>query len=311
MIKRLQRLLTGIEIGPFSMKMVQVLREKRGWRLLQCATIPFPEETLKLSYKSKNINDPEAFMEVLREMVGLRRNKFSRVGLSIPSEIVKVTLQNYKELPEKRDEIEKMIAWWSRKSIPFPVESARIAYHYVGLTPRKEKRLLVAVSFRDVIREYELNLREIKLRPEVIRPAGINQLNFYLDRIPPSGTVGFLGLLENFFTFFVFEDSHLIFYHGVRRGFSDIHFFQDLEMTIQLFLDETNEKRINKLYYASQAGFEGELEKGLKSFGGGMRIRKISEEEIISVDESLLAEKPDIDIGKYASAIGAAESLVE
>ena len=159
MFKRFQRLLTGMEITADSVKLVRVLREKRGWRLVSCISVPFPEETLKLSYKTQNVNDPQAFTQVIREAIRRAEIKGSRVGLSIPSEIVKVTIQKYTEVPKRVEETERMIAWWSRKSLPFPVDGARISFHQLGVTPQGEAKLLVAVGFRDIIREYEMDLR--------------------------------------------------------------------------------------------------------------------------------------------------------
>ncbi len=310
MFKRFQRLLTGMEITADSVKLVRVLREKRGWRLVRCISVPFPEETLKLSYKTQNVNDPQAFTQVIREAIRRAEIKGSRVGLSIPSEIVKVTIQKYTEVPKRVEETERMIAWWSRKSLPFPVDGARISFHQLGVTPRGEAKLLVAVGFRDIIREYEMDLREVKIHPEVIRPSCVNQFNFYQERIPPAGTLAFLGLLENFFTFFVFKNGELIFYHGVRRGFADIHFFQDVEMTMELFSNENPDERIERIYFASQAGFEKELREGLESLGD-MEVVRIKAEDMITTSELQGSGGKPIQVPYFASAIGAAQSLVE
>ena len=226
MLRRFQRILTGMEITSEGVKLVRVMREKRGWKLLGCISVPFPDDTLKLSYKNQNVNDPQAFTRVIREVVRKAEIRGGRVGLSIPSEVVKVSIQQYAELPRSVEEIERMIAWWSRKSLPFPVEGSQISYHPLNQHGRGEKRLLVAIGFKEVIREYEMDLREVRIYPEVIRPSCLNQFNFYQERIPPSGVVGFLGLLENFFTLFVFNGADLVFYHGVRRGFRTSIFFR-------------------------------------------------------------------------------------
>lgn len=310
MLSRFQRILSGMEITAESVKLVRVVREKKGWKLLGCISVPLPEETLKLSYKNQNVNDPQSFNRAIREVIRSAEIKGGRVGLSIPSEVVKVGIQHYAELPSSREETERLIAWWSRKSLPFPVEGARISYHFLRKSPRGEKYLLVAIAYKEVIREYEMDLREVKIHPEVIRPSCLNQFNFYQERIPPYGIVGFLGLLENFFTLFVFDDGNLIFYHGVRRGFSDIHFFQDVEMTMELFHSENPDKELEKLFFVTQAGFGSDLKKGLESLGD-MEVVELDAADLINASEIEESGKGGLDLARYASAIGAAQSLVE
>jgi len=309
-LRKFQRVLTGMEITSESAKLARILREKRGWKLLGCISVPFPDETLKLSYKNQNVNDPQAFTRVIREVIRRAEIKGGRLGLSIPSEVVKVSIQHYPELPDSEDEIERMVAWWSRKSLPFPVEGSRISYHMLSPTSRGEKRMLVAIGFTEVIREYEMDLREVRVYPEVIRPSCVNQFNFYQERIPPSGIIGFLGLLENFFTFFVFDGGELVFYHGVRRGFSDIHFFQDVEMTMELFQNENPDMELEKLFFATQSGFGAELKKGLESLGE-MEVLELNAGDMINASEIEVSADSSLDLDRYASAIGAAQSLLE
>lgn len=303
-----QKPFTGLEINGSSVRAAQILRGKRGCKLIRCATVPFAEETLKLSYKTGNINDPHAFLETIKEAMGLLEGKVARVGLSVPNEIVRVAVQQYGELPKKKAETERMIAWWAKKSLPFPVEGAKISFHPLNMNGRGEKRLLVTLAFEGVIKEYEHNLRELGVNPEVIRPAGINHFNFYHERIPPFGTIGFLGLFENYFNLFVFEEGELVFHHGIKRGYADIHFFQDIEMTIQLYYNSNPDKEIEKFCYGSQVGFHKELEEGIRSILDAEVIR-IDETEILSLDAEVKMPQQEKILPSYASAIGAAQSL--
>lgn len=306
---KFQRPLTGIDIGKSSVKIVQILKGKKGWRLLGARTFAFPEDTLRLSMKTKNINDPQAFLETVREALSFFGKKVHRVGLSIPNESTRVMIQTYTGLPNSADQAEKMIGWLAKKSLPFPVDRTKIAHYTLAGRNGDRRTLLLALAFDDVIREYELNLQELKVEPELIRPAGINQLNFYSDRIPRSGTVGFMGLFDDFFTLFVCVHGTVFFYHGIKRGFSDIHFFQDVDMTLHLFRNEKPGRKIEKLFFGSQVGFEEPLEEGLRTLGK-MAIVRMHEDELISIDGDG-AGLMEGEIRSYASAIGAAQSLAQ
>ncbi|MFZ0449394.1 MAG: pilus assembly protein PilM [Desulfatiglandaceae bacterium] len=307
--RKFQRPLTGIDIGKSAVKIVQVMREKKGWRLLAAQSIPFPEETLRLSLKTENINEPEVFLNTFRELLERFGKKIHRVGLAIPSEIVKVFINRYASLPKPGEEADRMIAWLARKSLPFPAEQTHISHYLLGGKAGGVRTFLLTMGFRGVIREYELNLRELKIEPEIIRPAGIDHFNFYCDRIPRSGTMAFMGLFENFFTFFVCVHGSVLFYHGAKRGFSDIHFFQDIDMTFHLFENENPGAKIEKLFFGSQVGFVRALEEGLRTLGE-IEVVRMQESDFISLD-SVSVGLSRSELCSYATAIGAAQSLVQ
>jgi hypothetical protein len=304
---RFQRPMTGMDIGSSSVKIVQVQKDKKGWRLLAARTFPFPKDTLKLSLKTQNINDPQAFLETIGEALNGFEGRVHRVGLSIPNEIIKIAIKRYSTLPKSREEAERMIAWMAKKSLPFPAERTKISHFTLSDGVGPGRKLLVAIGSFDVIREYELNLRELKIEPEVIRPAGINQFNFYSDRVPRTGTMAFLGLFRGFFNLFVCVHGIILFYHGVKRGFSDIHFFQDVDMTLNLFRNENPGYKIEKLFFASQVGFGKTLEQGLRTMGEMSTVR-MREEDVIFVDDTM-ADLKEGGLPSFAAAIGAAQSL--
>jgi Tfp pilus assembly PilM family ATPase len=303
-----QKALTGIEITASSIKVARIVRDKKGWRITGLAGVPLPEETLKLSFKVENVNDPEAFAETIKKGLDMLGGGTSRVGISLPNEVVKVSLQSYSDLPRGREQTEKMIAWWVRGTLPFPVEQAKVAYALLHRSSEGERRVLASIVHRDVVREYELNMRGLKLEPQVIRPSGINQYNFYHERIPRSGLMAFMGLFERYTTLFVYEDGELIFYHGLKKGYSDVHFFQNIEMMIALYQNENPGKGIDKLFYASQVGFHADLEQGLRSLMA-TTVSSLPEREMITIDPSLNGKGDQLELYPFAAAIGAAQSL--
>ena len=155
-----QKIFTGIEISETSINVAQIEKEGTGWRLIHSKTVPFPEDTLKLSYRNNNIADSNQFCETMREALQGGIGKVSSVGLSLPNDIVKISIKKYEELPDKKSEIEKMIAWSTEKSLHFPDKSTKIAYEMIEQNDVNEKWMLIAIGIRDVIKEYELNLKE-------------------------------------------------------------------------------------------------------------------------------------------------------
>ena len=304
-----QKILTGLEINETAVNVVQIEKDSSRWRLIQSRTVPFPEDTLKLSYKKNNILDPNQFRETIKEALQDAEGKVSSIGLSLPNDIVKVSIRKYDGLPDSDLETERMISWSTEKSLHFPEKSTKIAYELIEENDEKEKWILVAICIKDVIKEYELNLKDLKLIPKVIRPSGINQFNFFSSDLPSTGINAFLGLYENYFTFLVFEDSKLKFFHGFKKGFSDLYFFKDIDMTIQHFMNAHPDKEVENLYIGTQVAFHKEIEDV---------FRNLSDINIVVMDESRhIKAEPKTEnknerekISYFLSAIGAAQSLV-
>lgn len=309
MLAHFRKRYAGIEISPTSVKLAQVEKAKDGWRLLHFKRVPLPAAALEASFRAQNIQDEASLSEALREALADLDGRLTRVGLSIPNENVKLSIQKFDALPGSRPETEKMIAWWAEKTFRFPPDTAQISFQPLGPAAGDSQRLLVSIGNREVIREYERAFKRVKLDAEVIRPARINQFNFYRSLLPNRGTIAYLGLFENFFCLFVFEDARLTFYHGVKRGFSNLHFFQDVDMTMQHYLGLNPDGEIEKLFVGSQVGFHRELEEVFKNLSD-MKVEILDENSLMSIQpEAPPAADARTVVGTYAAAIGAAQSL--
>lgn len=307
---KFDKISTGIEISASGITVAQIEKEKTGWRLLSGSHVLFPEDVLTLSYKEKNIVSEELFCETVQKALKTTSVRVSDIGVSIPNEVVKISIQKFEELPKSKPEIEKMISWEMEKTLHFPMESTKISYHVIDDQKEKDRHLLITAGILDVIKDYEKNLISLKLLPKVVRPAGINQFNFFRPMLPEMEIIAFLGLYENFFTFFVFENSVLTFYHGVKKGFSDLHFFQDIDMTMQHYFNINPEREIEKLYVGSQVAFHKELKDVFKNLSS-MDVSIIEEAQLIRTDMNVDDPKVRTRLSSLSSAIGAAQSLSE
>ena len=234
--------------------------------------------------------------------------KISHIGLSLPNEIIKLSIQRYAELPKSSSEINNLIAWRLEKSIHISAKEASISHSLISTGKNGEKSLLSIVGIQDVIREFEINLLELGIHAKCILPSGLNQLNFFINRLPETGTIAFLGLFEYFFTFFVFEDSKLIFYHGTKKGFSDLNFFQNVDMIMSYYLSTTSDKEIEQLFIGTQVGFHSELKDVFNNIRN-IDVHIMDENKIIGTSNKAGKLDSKHDLSYYVPAIGAALSI--
>lgn len=298
----------GLDISTAAIKAVRIERRQRAWRLLDSHLLPLPEGVLKPSFKSENITDLGRFAETVQLLVHNLDVKSATVGLSLPSEIVKTLIQGYQKLPDSRAEVEKFIGWSMERAFHFPVQSAQIGYQNIGPDAAGATQLLVTVAMRNVVAQYETALKRQGLDTRVVRPAGISLFNFFAPRLPRSGTHAFLGLFENYFNFMVFQDTQLTFFHGVKRGFADLQFFQDVDMTLQHYIESNPGKKIRRLSVGSQVGYHKELREVLGNLID-VQVDILQEAQLIASDFRVQEPLEQLKLSAFASAMGAAQSL--
>ena len=301
---------TGMEIAPNALRMALLEKSGKQWRLVKSASMPLPEGTIKPAFKSLNVVDPNLFLEAVQRLMGEFEGTGRTVALSLPSEIVRILIREYPKLPESKVETEKLISWSLEKSFHFPIENTKIAYQEIGGDVSGAKQLLVTIAMRDVIRQYEDLLAKLTVDVRVVRPAGINLFNFFSPGLPRKGTHAFLGLFDNYFSFLVFENEQLTFFHGVKRGFSDLQFFQDVDLTMQHYLESNPGKRIERLSVGSQVGYHVELKEVLGNLID-IKLDILGEGDLIESDFDLSHPLERLKLSSFASAIGAAQSLAK
>lgn len=302
--------MAGFEIGPKDVKMAVIERSKTNWHLVHYDSTPLPEGTVKPAFKSPNIVRPEDFGNAVRKLIEDYPGKIPIAGLSLPSEIIRILIRAYPKLPDSRPETEKLINWSLEKSFHFPIENTCIAYQTLGRDTDNNENLLVTIGMKNVIQQFELLLAGLSIDTQVVRPAGINLYNFFAPLLPQEGTYAFLGLFDNYFCFLVFEERRLMFFHGVKRGFSDLQFFQDVDMTIQHYLDSNPGKRIGQLCIGSQVGYHDEL---LEVLGNLIEIKVtvLKEHRLIASPFDYSQPLERLKLSSFASSIGAAQSLAK
>lgn len=300
----------GMEITASAIRMAQVEKSGRTWRLVKSASIPLPEGTIKSSFKSPNIGDAKLFLEALQRLLAEFDGASRTIGLSLPNEIVRILIRSYPKLPDSRSEIEKLISWNLEKSFHFPIENTKVSYQFSGEDALGVSHLLVTLAMKDVIRQYEDLLAEVNVDTRVVRPAGINLFNFFAPGLPRQGTHAFIGLFDSYFNFLVFENARLTFFHGVKRGFSDLQFFQDVDLTIQHYLESSPGKRIEHLSIGSQVGYHAELQDVLSNLID-IELDILREDALIDSAFDMTNPLERLKLSTFASAMGAAQSLAQ
>lgn len=179
--KKLQR---GIVISPSFLSWVEVGGTSAQPVLVGSCLEELPEGLVTPSFARENITDSSLLREIMEKLIPAGK-KSGDVSLTIPDAVLKISVLNFDELPRKREEIERLILWRLKKSIPLAPEMVKVDY---SISPAENGSIdvIAAVASRKVIREYEGLLINAGLKPKIVDVSLMNLLNFFIGQLKES-----------------------------------------------------------------------------------------------------------------------------
>lgn len=167
--------LCAIEVRSGGLAALRLVREGSRLALGAAVALELPPGTLHVSLTEPNIADAAAFRDALRavaERVGLAGG--ARVALVLPDPVARVSLVPAEDVKARsRRELDELLRFRIRKSLPFDVQHARLAFAEVPASPGRSAALLVAAAHQPVIAAYEAALRGAALEPGLVELSGL------------------------------------------------------------------------------------------------------------------------------------------
>lgn len=174
-----------------------------------------PPNVLAGSLSEKNIAEPQAVLDRLKELIGQGGIKGHEIGIVIPDDAARISFITAESLPGSEEECTAFLRWKLKKTVPFEVESAQIAYSVMGTRVTGENKgtdLLVTLSPRSVIEEYERLPELLGLEAGYVIPSSLAAMNLFTA---PSGDVLFLKIAPGCIATTVFQNGRPEFYRKV------------------------------------------------------------------------------------------------
>ncbi|HET8647360.1 MAG TPA: hypothetical protein VFO85_17820, partial [Vicinamibacteria bacterium] len=168
------RPLVAVEVRPRSLGVVRLAREGRRRLVLgAAASVDLPPGCLDLSIVQPNLTSAEGFQRALRsalEKSGVVQG--AGVALVLPDPVARVALLPAAEIGSHgHAQTEELIRFRLRKSVPFEIREARVAFAPAGA--QGADALLVAAIHRPVLEGYEAACRAVGLEPGLVELSGL------------------------------------------------------------------------------------------------------------------------------------------
>jgi hypothetical protein len=183
----------------------------------------------------------EAARSAVREALTHAGFKGSEIAVVVPDESSRIVFLTAEKPSKNVEEQQTFIRWKLKKTVPFDVDTAQVAYRVLG--PHRSGsgvNMLVALSPRSTVQEYEILFDSMDIHAGMVLPSTLAALNLFS---PPAGDTLFLKIAQDCVTTTVFQNSRVEFYRRV----TGLSLYDSVYPTILYYQDKLGGKRIEQL----------------------------------------------------------------
>jgi type IV pilus assembly protein PilM len=250
------------------------------------------------SLAASNILDPAAVAAAVGRALA-RVGGARHVALVVPDAVAKVSLVRFDQVPAKPADLDALLRWNLRKSLPFKPEDAQVAYGDGISVEGGGREFVVAAARRDLIAEYEGVCSVAGAHAGVVDLATFNLINLQLASPGGGGDWLLVHLAVDYVTIAIVRDRALIFYR--HRGADGDESLADLvHQTAMYYEDRLSGRGFGRVLVAGASH-------GPDGTAGAEGLRR-------SLEQRLAARVEAVDpraVATLADRIGASPELLD
>jgi hypothetical protein len=172
------------------------------------------------------------------DQVGFRG---SEIVVVVPDETARISLLASENPSKSQEEQQAFIRWKLKKTVPFDVDTAQVAYRLIG--PNRAgpgTNMLVALSPRSMVEEYEKLFEPMDIHAGMVLPSTLAALNLF---VPPVTDSLFVKIAPDCTTTTVFQNRRVQFYRRV----TGLPLYDAVYPTIMYYQDKLGGKSLEHL----------------------------------------------------------------
>jgi type IV pilus assembly protein PilM len=157
----------------------------------------------------------------VRRLYEAARMRPGRVSLVLPDNLAKLALLTLPEKPPSRRQLDEIVRFKLRRSVPFRLSEAVVSYHPLG-AEGQGLSVLVAVVRRALVELVEKELESIGARPGLVDLSTPNVLNLCRAQLAAAaaagGDVALLNCAPTYFSLVILREGRVIFFRCKPHG---------------------------------------------------------------------------------------------
>ena len=174
----------GVDIATDRVSAVALGRQPTKPKLLGHATELLPAGAIVPSASEHNIVDRVSVVEALNLVLEQLPRRATRVVLTIPDSIAKVSFVQFESVPDRTSDLDQVIGWKVHKTVPFRLEDSQLAYSPGAPQGEEGREYIVTLVRRDIVQEYESLCDEAGVHAGLVDLVGMNLVNVAIMMTP-------------------------------------------------------------------------------------------------------------------------------
>ena len=141
-----------------------------------------PGDTLVGSLSERNLLNSDAALDIARNALKEAGARGFEISVIIPDDSSRIAFLTAESLTGTSQDRESFVRWKLKKSVPFDVDSAQLAYQVLGTHMGPDGKgvdIVVALSPRSIVQEYEELLERLDLHAGYVIPSTLATMNLY------------------------------------------------------------------------------------------------------------------------------------
>lgn len=192
----------GLDLRSTELSLARLADKRGGAELDLCVTSPLPPGCLEFNMLEPNIRDSDTLTQVVESLL-LRTGSASskRIALTVPDYLARVSVVELPEAPRSSAETIDVLKFRLKKTLPFEVEHARVAYEKL---PSATPTYLTGVMHESVVSEYEDFFANMGFHVGLVIPASVSLLQVLRPlaeaNLAPGADYFFVNVEHEYFT---------------------------------------------------------------------------------------------------------------
>lgn len=186
------------------------------------AVEPLPTDVIAGTLAGKNLLDVASARKTAKDAIRRAGLRGFEISVVIPDESSRIAFVTAENLSGKSADREAFLRWKLKKSVPFDVDTAQIAYQVLGPHEGPDEKgvdIMVALSPRSIIAEYEELFEGLDIHAGHIIPSTIAAMNLHptVSTATRQGDTLFVKVGPDSIATTVFQNNRPRFYRRVAE----------------------------------------------------------------------------------------------
>jgi type IV pilus assembly protein PilM len=183
------------------------------------ASEPLPPGVVVPSFTASNVPSPASVSATLRRVLDRLPSRPSRVALVVPDSVAKVSLVRFDQVPPRRGDLDQLVRWQMRKSLPFSIDEAAVSYTPGLRVGDAGREYLVVAARRSIVAEYEGVCAAVGAHAGIVDLATLSLINMFLaSQSAPEGDWLLVHVRRDSTSIVILRGDEVVFYRNRAEG---------------------------------------------------------------------------------------------